>query len=433
MAEIISKTQQEITIQLTIKLTGSMLEMEQAIQTAVNDVGCISTKEALSKFDTTGSPINIGSIKLTTKGKAKKEYETPYGTVVLERHIYQSPDGGKTFCPLDDRARIIIHSTPKFAKMISYKYSSLSAKDVAQDLEQNHSRHIARGFVQKIADMVGAIAQATEEDWDYEIPQQIDMVANVSISLDGTCILMKEQGYREAMTGNISLYNQLGERLHTIYVGAAPEYGKHLFLDRLQTEVNRVKQKYPNANYVGIADGASNNWIFLEPNTEYHILDFYHATEYLADASYSFSDDESKRKAWLAEACHKLKHDNQSASAILKEMKNQADKNITNRKISKAVKEDLQKAITYFTNQLPRMNYHQYRSKNLPIGSGVTEAACKTLIKQRLCKSAMQWKDRGARIVIALRSLVQTSGRWGQFWQMVNHNGLSGVEVRLGH
>jgi len=32
---------------------------------------------------------------------------------------------------------------------------------------------------------------------------------------------------------------------------------------------------------------------------------------------------------------------------------------------------------------------------NLPISSGVTDAACKTLIKQRLCGLGMRWKNKG--------------------------------------
>ncbi len=53
MAEIITRNGEEITIQITLKLDGSMLEMEDAIQKGVNEVGCIATKEALSKFDAT--------------------------------------------------------------------------------------------------------------------------------------------------------------------------------------------------------------------------------------------------------------------------------------------------------------------------------------------------------------------------------------------
>ena len=54
------------------------------------------------------------------------------------------------------------------------------------------------------------------------------------MSLDGTCIYMLKDGYREAMVGTVSLYNPSGERLDSIYIGASPEYGKEDFLSRLK-------------------------------------------------------------------------------------------------------------------------------------------------------------------------------------------------------
>ena len=61
--------------------------------------------------------------------------------------------------------------------------------------------------------------------------------------------------------------------------------------------------------------------------------------------------------------------------------------------------------------------------KNLPIGSGVTEAACKILVKQRLCGSGMHWKDKGAKVILSLRALVQSKGRWQQFWGKIDQYG----------
>jgi hypothetical protein len=92
-----------------------------------------------------------------------------------------------------------------------------------------------------------------------------------------------------------------------------------------------------------------------------------------------------------------------------------------------AILEKLDKAITYFTNQMSRMNYADYRERHLPIGSGVTEAACKTLIKQRLCNSGMKWKHTGAQMLISLRAMYQTDGRWLQFWDRINTQGVAGV------
>jgi len=94
---------------------------------------------------------------------------------------------------------------------------------------------------------------------------------------------------------------------------------------------------------------------------------------------------------------------------LLNEMK---DRKNNIKRMSKTNENRINKVITYFTNQLDRMKYWEYREKGFPIGSGVTEAACKILIKQRMCQSGMQWKKEGAKVVISLRALVKTSGRY---------------------
>ena len=68
-----------------------------------------------------------------------------------------------------------------------------------------------------------------------------------------------------------------GERLHTIYVGATPEYGKASFYTRMEGEIEHIKALYPEATYAGVADGAACNWEFLGPHTSFQVLDFYHA------------------------------------------------------------------------------------------------------------------------------------------------------------
>lgn len=76
---------------------------------------------------------------------------------------------------------------------------------------------------------------------------------------------------------------------------------------------------------------------------------------------------------------------------------------------------DMLSAILYFENHLSLMKYSAHVQGNLPIGSGVTEAACKTLVKQRLSGSGMRWKETGIQVVLSLRARVQTPGRWSQF------------------
>ena len=54
-------------------------------------------------------------------------------------------------------------------------------------------------------------------------------------------------------------------------------------------------------------------------------------------------------------------------------------------------KDELNTALGYFQNNAPRMRYHWFRQCGLFTGSGVVEAACKTIIGQRLKLSGMHW------------------------------------------
>ena len=245
--------------------------------------------------------------------------------------------------------------------------------------------------------------------------------ATVAFSLDGTCALMCEDGWRETMVGTISFYDGEGERQHTIYLAATPEYGKATFLGRLEAEVAHVKATYPGAHCVGIADGAKGNWEFLERHTEAQVVDFWHAAEYLGKAAaVLYRGDPATRKSWVDTRCHALKHEPGGAAAILKQLKSLA-------KARPWAKdhEDVQRAITYFENQSKagRMDYPARVARNEPIGSGVTEAACKVIVKQRLCGSGMKWKESGAAAVLSLRCLSYTAGRWDQFWAKIDRWG----------
>lgn len=460
---ILNQSNQSITLQVTIPFTRSMLDSENLIQDAMNQAGCIATQELLKTFDTDGEALQLGSVKMTTKGQVVKFYQTPYGEVEVPRHVYQTSEGGAIFCPLEREARIILTSTPRFASQVSHKMSEMSAPAAQRDLSMNHNRNLSHRVLQRLAEAVGSIVQIKEEAWSYTVPniEEAEIKA-ISIGLDGTCMLMCGGDYRQAMVGTIALYDEAGERQHTMYIAAAPEYGKEIFKARLTREIERATALYPSAIKIGVADGAHDNWDFLIKHTDKQTLDFYHATEYLGDVADTIFSSTIERKRWLKDRCHELKHTPNSAKTILEEMKkfeqsilnnqpilwtpsNPEDKikGILNKQAEMTIKEEsklnrskkvqdkkqksIAAAITYFTNntEKSRMNYAESVALNYPIGSGVTEAACKTIVKQRLGQSGMQWKDKGAGVILSLRALAHSSGRWEQFWGKVNQCGLS--------
>ncbi len=64
------------------------------------------------------------------------------------------------------------------------------------------------------------------------------------------------------------------------------------------------------------------------------------------------------------------------------------------------------------------MHYAVYKRLGIPRGSGVTEAACKTVYTQRLKLSGMRWKKAGAQTILNLRVLL-LSGVWTEAYQRV--------------
>jgi hypothetical protein len=400
----------------------SLLSAEEQLMNALNAVGCKSMEHILSGYDSDGAPIVMEGRKWTSKGQVSKVYETPWGEVVLERHLYQSSDGGRTFCPLEQAARITAGTaTPHLARSLSHKYANANARAVVRDLLENHGRKLAPSYVADVAAAVAEAAGTPVVEQNAHAPQSSPVeVKTAVLGLDGTCALFCDEGFKQCMVGTIALYDAEGERLETIYLGQAPEMGKAEFLDRLDGEWQRVTRHYPNTHRVALTDGARDYEPWLAARTDWQILDFYHASGYLAGAAPGMQRTKVERAAWLEDACHALKNDAGSAQRLAQELAAQAAEGGRTRSSTPA----LDAAARYFTHNVARMNYSLFEAMHFPIGSGVTEAACKTLVKARLCGSGMQWTRSGAQTVLTLRALLLSTSRWSSLWRHLDHYGL---------
>src|ERR1700759_194800 len=143
-ATITARTPTSFPLQVEVPYNGSMLDFEETLQERINDAGVVATAEGLRQFDTDGSPITVGPVRFTSKGQVEKDSQTPYGVATVARHVYQGPQGGPTYCPLDRDARIVVTSTPRFAKVLSHKYAGFSSPRAQVDLAENHGRAVAR-------------------------------------------------------------------------------------------------------------------------------------------------------------------------------------------------------------------------------------------------------------------------------------------------
>ena len=60
------------------------------------------------------------------------------------------------------------------------------------------------------------------------------------------------------------------------------------------------------------------------------------------------------------------------------------------------------------------MRYATFARGNMPIGSGIVEAACKTLVTQRLKRSGMRWRHIVGQAILTLRALERVAASKGE-------------------
>ena len=163
--------------------------------------------------------------------------------------------------------------------------------------------------------------------------------------------------------------------------------------------------------WIALTDGGSGLERFIDvyfPRAE-KILDFQHASEYVNDFAKAYrpgADGDSLAQSW----CHQLKHAGGAALLAVWEGLQRQD-------MTASAQAEYDKALTYFRNQVHRMDYPSYLSKGWQIATGAVESACKTVVNQRLNMGGMRWGEAGSDAVCHLRALFcSDADQWDGFW-----------------
>jgi len=131
------------------------------------------------------------------------------------------------------------------------------------------------------------------------------------------------------------------------------------------------------------------------------IIDKYHAIEHLnelVDKLYFYKAD--PREKFRTEARALLDIGNIPEMVAL--IKDKASS------LKPARREKVDKGLEYFTKNAEKMRYGLFQAVGLFVGSGVVEAACKTVVGKRLKNAGMHWSKKGASIAIALRCAIMS-------------------------
>ena len=396
---------------------------EQGLFDMLGELGRRIEVEALESMDVEADRVGFAGQTCYWKYRGRQEYQTFLGKVEVTRNVYQA-NGENSICPLELNAGIHHHHlTPLAAEFVSYSSSHMVPRELAEFCGRWQFLKPCETTIKNVVASVGEFTNMLEEVYEDEVHQaERDMTVNTSvlaISRDGTMVNIRDEGWRQAEVGSIAHYDNDGARSRTTYVSRMPEEGARRFKAKLDHEIEHALENLPSsARIVCLADAALANWKYFDDHPRLKdavkIADFFHAASHLekaADALFG-GTEKKKAKAWVEKHQTALQWSLTGVDQVIHSIRyyrSKLGKRATARRRRASAE------LRYFTRNRSRMQYAWYQLAGLPIGSGVVEAACKTVVGHRLKRAGMRWTRVGGQDILTFRTLV-LSDRWDYFW-----------------
>lgn len=420
---------------------GSFQQFEIELHERLSEVEREMVGSELAHYDVDADRVEVGGIVYRRSIRCPETYTSAAGPVRVLRTLYAPSAGGATECPLELRAGIMEGRwTPRAAELVAFTMAKLTPAECEELFRKVGGMCPSRSSLDRLPRKLSERWEAGRRLWEDAIratevvPREAEVVA---LSLDGVMIPMRtdapeaaanphpEDGdgasdeptnrvWKEAGCATVSLYDGEGERLETRRWGRMPQHKKVDLQEQLADEYAALQGR--GLKVAKLSDGAEDNWRLLnevEPGgTE--ILDFHHGTDHLADATGPlWGEGTVQARAEWERLKTILRDEPGGVDTMIAELTNRA-----RRHRSRAVRQKVGGQIRYFRKNRHRMDYARYQREGMPIGTGVTEATCKTLAGARLKRSGMSWRKPGGQAVLTFRSL-QQSNRWDRGWEIL--------------
>ena len=402
--------------------------------------------ELLERLDVDVPSVEIGERRYHRVLDSTETYTTAVGAVKVRRTLYRC-GRERAVVPMELRAGMVEgHWTPLAARQANCVVAQMTPKEGETLLRELGNMAPSKSSLDRLPKALSARWEANREPFEStlrDVSVVPDEAVTVAVSLDGVMVPMKDgcrankrersraagrrtngpAGYREASCATLSFYDAEGERLDTLSMGRMPEPKKATLKTMLSAELDAVLGKRPDLHIVTVADGARDNWRYLDalaPEAT-AVVDFYHATEHLKAAlDARYGENNATGRAQFHKLRHVLRDDADGVEKVIRALDYQRKKFPRRTRIGEVLR--------YFRHNRHRMRYAHTQTRHLPIGSGIVEAACKTLVTQRLKRSGMRWRHAGGQAILTLRALMQSS-RFDQAWASLSNTYRQDVAV----
>ena len=398
----------------------------------------VAEEMALADIDT--EAITVEGTLYRRVVRCEETYMTAAGGVRVLRTLYKdrTDEAERAIVPMELRLGVAEGFwTPEAAKQATWVISQMTPK-LGEELFER------MGNMAPSKSSLDRLPKALSDRWEDErlrferTLREAEVVpanaVSVAVSLDGVLVPMKDggavekrqqtaakgqltrgpAGYREVGVGTLSFYDAEGEMLSAIRIGRMPELKKATLKRSLKAELSAVLAQRSDLKLVKLADGANDNWTFLTKDLPVgtELVDFWHACEYLNTAlAAAHGDGSVEARRCFSDLRFVLKEVPEGVEKVIRALDHLRKKHPDKPAILTSLK--------YFRKRRHRMRYAQAKAQGLPIGSGVVEAACKTLATQRMKLSGMQWGDEGGQAILTVRGWTQSGDRFDRAWALL--------------
>lgn len=369
-----------------------------------------------------------------------KTIYSSFGPIEYSRFRYEACERGNTsIFPLDLHLGLQAHlATPVLAEQIGRLAVDHEQSQVLSMLRRDHGVCWAVKTLRKVTAALSEGLAAFRED--AQVSKALDWLKQafaskgryrpvLTIGRDGIMVPIRKQKYKEASAATLAIYNRSRKRIGTIYLGFMPEAGQLTMTEQLTSLVTRVLEEWhklqqpcprlayltdgghhPREYYLKVLKRMPDLWS-KNPKQKLAwqwILDYWHVCGYINKLATALFGDNGKAWKWFAKMRHWLRDRSGGLAHVLQSATQYM--NLAG-KLSKARDEQFWDAYQFLRKNARWMQYADYHRHGMPIGSGITEAACKTVFTQRLKRSGMTWQIAGGQRIVDLRVL-KLSGVW---------------------
>lgn len=433
---LLQPTTPEATYEFENALEDRLLETgRRIVEVLYNRIEAENAEEMPKRVESDGQEYS----RKNEKTNNRNGLGTLFGKITLSRFSYEPlsearDDRQTSFSPLEMSLGIVAgNATPALAERVGRTAADHTQGEVLELLQRNHrvkwSPQVLRRVVAAVSNGIAEHLHETQKlrllDWLRQADgSKGGRKITLAVGRDGIMLPIRgEKTYKEGAVATITVYDRRGRRLGTVYLGQMPEAYQTTLSEELTRLLTEVLKEWEGCSprLVYITDAGFHPTEYFDhvlaemedpqrPGRTLvwtQIVDFYHATEYIAKLAGVLFDDPRAGHAWQRRMRHRLKHEANAVFRIL----HSAAKYHGERRLTDKEEEVYRKAYQYLHNHKACMDYWEYRRRHLPIGSGITEAACKTVFTQRFKASGMTWGLEGGAVILKLR-LAKLSGIW---------------------